>query len=123
VKRLLVVFFSFSILSSSGGLVMAQHFCAGELIESTFSKELHSCCEGTEAPVGCCDMEHQLVQHDDNTLISSQTIDPPSQILLHTVEYPSHIASIIHNNFVRNNYLLRTLTVPDLVIRHQSFLI
>ena len=123
-KRFLVIFFSFLILSSSGGLVLANHFCGGELIEAGLFKELHSCCGGeTEKPSGCCDLEQEILQHDENTQISFQSIDPPEQVLLQTIEIPTLVQVFIQDNFVDHSYLIHPLTVPDRLARHQSFLL
>ena len=124
VKQVLVIFFSALILSSSGGLVLAKHFCGGELVETAVFEDLHACCgEETEMPSGCCDFEHEILKHDDNTQISFASLDPPEQILLHTIEYPSFVQTIIQSTFVDNTYLLRSLTVPDRLARYQSFLL
>ncbi|MDW3212157.1 MAG: hypothetical protein R8N23_19970 [Reichenbachiella sp.] len=122
-KRFLAIFFSFLILSSSGGVVMAKHFCGGELVETAFFEELHSCCEGMDMPTPCCELEHEVVQHDDNTQISFQSVDPPEQVLLYTITYPSLVRVVIRSTFIDNTYLLHPLTVPDRLTRYQSFLL
>ena len=103
---------------------MAKHFCGGELVETAIFKDVHSCCgEDSEMPSGCCDFEREILKHDDNTPISLQSVDPPEQIVLYTIEYPSFVQTIIRSTFVDNTYLLRSLTVPDRLARHQSFLL
>lgn len=102
---------------------MAKHFCGGELVETAIFEELHSCCEGMDMPTPCCELEHEVVQHDDNTQISFQSVDPPVQLLLYTIDPPSLIEVIIQSNFVDKTHLLRPLTVPDRLSRHQSFLL
>lgn len=103
---------------------MAKHFCGGELVETALFKDLHSCCgEETEMPSGCCDLEHEIVKHDDNTQISFQSLDPPEQIVLYTIEYPLFVQTIIQTTFVDSTYLLLSMTVPDRLARYQSFLL
>lgn len=103
--------------------MLAKHFCGGELVEAALFEELHSCCDGMEMPTGCCEMEHEVIQHDDNTPISFQSVDPPEQVLLYTITYPSLVRVVIRSTFVDNTYLLHPLTVPDRLARYQSFLL
>lgn len=93
-------------------------------MEASFFKELHSCHdEGGNMPNGCCDIVHQSIRHDENTQITFQSIDPPEQIILYTIEYTHLVQTSIKSIFVDNSYLLRSLTVPDWLARYQSFLL
>lgn len=104
--------------------MLAKHFCGGELVETAIFNDLHSCCgEETEVPSGCCDLEHEILKHDDNTQISFQSIDPPEQVLLQTIEFPLFAQVRIQDNFVDHSYLIHPLTVPDRLARYQSFLL
>ncbi|MEQ8882259.1 MAG: hypothetical protein RLQ12_21640 [Cyclobacteriaceae bacterium] len=121
-KQIIIILFSLLILSSSGGMVLAKHYCDGELMEAAFFKKLDSCCDGMEE-TGCCDTEQQDLKHDDNTLVSIYSFEPQSQPLLCTFEFPSLSEIIIRNNFVVKTFLQKPLTVPDILVRYQSFLL
>ena len=105
-------------------MVLTLHFCGGELEETAVFEQVHPCCgEETGMPSECCDFEHEILKHDDNTQISFQSLDPPEQILLYTLEYPPFVQQTITTTFVDNTYLLRSLTVPERLARYQSFLL
>ena len=102
---------------------MTKHYCGGQLIESTFFKDLNSCCDGMEMPDGCCQTEYEVIQHDDNTRILLQNMDVPTQVLLYILASPTYVELAIKPQGVSSTYLLSGLTVPDMIVKHQSFLL
>ena len=94
------------------------------MIEVSYTEDMHSCCgDGSEMPTECCEMEQEIVKHDENVLVSFQNIEPPSQVVLYSVDYPHLTELVIEQNPTINNILLPPLAVPERLSRYQSFLI
>ncbi|MEQ8551762.1 MAG: hypothetical protein RIC06_04190 [Cyclobacteriaceae bacterium] len=121
-KLIVTILFSLLILSSSGGMVLAKHFCGGELVETAFFKKLDSCCDGMEER-GCCDTEQHDLKHDENTPVSIYSFTAQVPVLMYVFEIPSLSEIISPDNFIVKKFLQKPLTVPDIFARNQSFLL
>ena len=103
-------------------MVLAKHFCGGELVETAFFKKLDSCCDGIEE-TGCCDTEQQDLKRDENTPVSIYSFTAQVPVLMYVFEIPSLSEIISPDNFIVKKFLQKPLTVPDIFARNQSFLL
>ncbi len=121
-KQAITILLCFVILFSSGGMVLAKHYCGGELMELALYEELDSCGDGMDK-TGCCDEEQQDLRHDDNTLINIYDYEPQIQPLLYELEFFSPLKIAISSAIdVKSTQDLHE-TGPDLLVWYQSFLL
>jgi len=103
-------------------MVMVKHYCGGELMELAFFQQLDSCCDGMEKS-GCCETEHQDLKHDDNTPISVYSFEAQVPVLMYVFEFPSLSEIAISNNSIIKAFMQTPITVSDILIRIQLFLL
>ncbi|MEQ9221273.1 MAG: hypothetical protein RLO17_24680 [Cyclobacteriaceae bacterium] len=120
-KKLVTILLSLLILSSSGVMVLAKHYCDGELVNARLIEKPDSCCNGENS--GCCNTEQQDLKHDDNTLVSVYSFQKEAPALIGTIEFPSLSETIISNNSILKELLQTPQTVSDILIRIQLFLL
>lgn len=64
------------ILLSSTGLVISQHFCNNQLVETAINSEAESCCDDGN----CCTTNTVLIQLDEDAVNPTQAQLPGSEI-------------------------------------------
>ncbi|MGF7138884.1 HYC_CC_PP family protein [Roseimarinus sediminis] len=64
------------ILLSSTGLVISQHFCNDQLVETAINSEAESCCDDGN----CCTTNTVLIQLDEDAVNQTQLQLPASEI-------------------------------------------